>query len=436
MIPQSRVLTSPEEERRIRMSCCTNAGQFDFDAFDELVGQCPDPPSSADDADVAAFILALHSFYDNCDDEHLYPAPPAVLTLLDHFLCLDPEAHLATAALEILRYVSATSRFTPAVPQILDFAFWESPLDCPKVPVFFDVLANLLEWFPPAFQADVAEATFGVFLPLLCDSRFSIDLAHLVYIVCWYCPLEEHWLVALRACCLRYCDENGTVCCYLLNAVRQCLTRANVPLFLGDVPFLKCCHQFMRSNDEAVACGALCVLAAFAELSDDSPLAWLDLGDILAIPPLTDTVTQLVLLLFTNSACSSDVADALNSAQATFDLIRTALDGAFATKASALEFYNNLIPRGDLETRVAMMVDPLFAELLEVLDCISERAQSEIVKNIVFALAKTEGGPGHGELVAAIREMREIFETVLRDAKNATLIGRCESLFEFIDGAI
>jgi hypothetical protein len=192
----------------------------------------------------------------------------------------------------------------------------------------------------------------------------------------------------------------------------------------------------MRSHEEAIACGAICVLAAFAQLCDDSPLAWLDLGAVLAISHGTDPVTQQVLLLLTNSACSSDVAEALNSAPAAFDLIRAALDGSFATRASALEFYNNLIPRDDLQARIAMMIDPLFAQLLEVLDGISERAQSEIVKNVVFALAKTEGGPGHWELVAAIQEMREIFETVLREAKNATLIGRCERLFDLIDGAI
>jgi hypothetical protein len=192
----------------------------------------------------------------------------------------------------------------------------------------------------------------------------------------------------------------------------------------------------MRSDNNDVACSAICVFAAFSQLSDDSPLAWLDLNAVLAINLSTDAIMQQVLVLLANCACSVDAAEALNATQATFDIIAAALDGPFDTRARALEFYNNLIPRGDLATRVAMMVDPLFAQLLEVLDGLSERAQSEIIKNIVVALAKTETGPGHRELINAIQDMREIFEAVLRDATNATLIGRCEKLFEFLDGAI
>jgi hypothetical protein len=154
MLPRGRVLTSPEQERHVCIGSYTK--QFDFGAFDALVGRCPDPPLLADDSDVAALIFSLQSFYDNREDKHLYPAPPAVLLVLDRVLCLDPSSSLATAALNILCYVSATSSMIPSLTQILDFAFWDSALDHAAVPEFFNVVANLLEWFPPAFQTAVA----------------------------------------------------------------------------------------------------------------------------------------------------------------------------------------------------------------------------------------------------------------------------------------
>jgi hypothetical protein len=403
----------------------------EFDRILAMADAIADDPFAISD-----FVTALETFYENQEASGGYELP---LPLVDFLIAVATrdrtDLAVASSIFTIFTHISVTKERTPAINRLLGLT-WDRHLF--EDSGFLWLSGNLFQWLNSEIQASIVATLIPQLPVLLRVPDLSRSAVHLLHNVCIHCHLSYDAMMSIADTIVTIECTDEEIVSGLIHILQKIILDPKYGKRLSDDPrILALCHDLLSSDSDDILCAAVSIFGAFAFLHKVE-LSCLDFARIVAVAERSSSelLLQCVFECLLNAFCDDAVPDSVTERVIAL-LWRAVESGQYRTQSFALLLYSNIVPRRDLHARVRMLTSPLFAALLPVVEFGRLEKQATVLKNIWWAVKKTEAEGIGRELCEFLAEAREMFERILAQAEQAAaerIAAYCRDLLGSIDG--